>query len=563
MKALILSLILIASSSAQNLTPSQKEADFRYLASLYSTYYAPLEWKKQLFHFDPLDIKPWLDRVAKTTTDLDFYEVCVAYVASLNDTHDSFILPSDFVATLGFTVDIYDGAVLIDSINRTALPEAKFPFAVGDRLVSVDGRAVELLLNDFAVYVAKGNPISAKRQAASRITTRSQSLMPHAPDVAGSEAVVIIERQNGAVEPYTIPWITTGTPLTVGPVASPKSQGAAVAKNAGATDYMKELEDAQWSGVMNPEQLGVLGSGARNPLFLNALAGAQFTRRLGGNAADFFYSGTFTYEDLTIGYIRIPSYSPTSQTAALTQFEGEITYFNNNTDGLIVDEMRNPGGNLCYGESIAARLMPDYFRATGFQLRPYWTRILGFYNSWVNAKTAGAPAAVIYQYEMLYKAMLAANSRGALITESLPLCTSSLLRAPWQDADGNVLSYKKQILMLTDEFSTSTADSVPGMLRDANRVVLYGMRTNGAGGNNTTVSAGSYSEGFAGMTLALQSRKEKHLNPDYPYTDLIENTGVWPDLIDDYMTKENLLQSGAPFLRHVLEHMAAQIRMSR
>ena len=125
MKTLILSLILISASSAvhaQNLTPAQKEADFRYLASLYSTYYAPIDWKKQLFNFDALAIKPWLDRVAQTKTDLDFYEVCVAYVAGLNDTHDSFTLPSDFVARLGFTTDVYDGVLLIDSINRTTTP---------------------------------------------------------------------------------------------------------------------------------------------------------------------------------------------------------------------------------------------------------------------------------------------------------------------------------------------------------------------------------------------------------------------------------------------------------
>jgi len=147
------------------------------------------------------------------------------------------------------------------------------------------------------------------------------------------------------------------------------------------------------------------------------------------------------------------------------------------------------------------------------------------------------------------------------LTNSLPLCTSSLDRAPFMDADGNVLAYKKQIMMLIDEFSTSTADSVPGMFRDANRGALYGMRTQGAGGNNTGFDTGSYSEGFVGITLALQTRKEKHLNGDYPYTDLIENTGVWPDLTDDYMTKDNLLQNGAPFLRNVLQHMAAQIRM--
>jgi len=572
MKTLILSIILISASSvvnAQNLTPAQKEADFRYLASMYSTYYAPLDWKKQLFNFDVLAIKPWLDQVAATTTDLDFYEVCVAYVAGLHDTHDHFSLPSDFFASLGFSVDIYDGVLLIDSLNRAALPSKDYPFTTGDRLISVDGRDMTMMLQDFANYAAWGNPIASKRLAAARITSRSQSLMPHATDVIGKSAAVVIQRQSGATETYTIPWVVSGTPLVVGPVPSPKMTQAKKRKTmreafaAGAPDYMTELLNAQWSGIMDADEIAATGSGSRNPLFLSALANAKFTRRLGGNSADVFYSGTFAYEDLTVGYIRVPSYSPASTATALTQFEKEIAFFNANTDGLIVDEMHNPGGNLCYGESIAARLIPDYFRATGFRLKPFWTRMLGFYNSWISAKASGAPQQVIDQYELLFKAMLAANQQGQTITDSLPLCSSNLTRAPFMDADGNVLAYKKQIMMLIDEFSTSTADSVPGMFRDANRGVLYGMRTDGAGGNNTNFDAGSYSEGVAGMTLALQTRKEKHLNGDYPYTDLIENTGVWPDLTDDYMTKDNLLQGGAPFLRNALQHMAAQIRMFR
>ena len=569
MKTLIFSAVLIAASSAvhaQNLTPAQKEADFRYLASLYSTYYAPMDWKKQLFNFDPMDIKPWLDKVSQTTTDLDFYEVCVAYVASLHDTHDHFSLPSDFYATLGFSVDIYDGLPLIDSINRNLLPAKDYPFAIGDQLLSVDGRDVQLILQDLAPYSAWGSPGASQRLAASQITTRSQSTMPHAVDVNGKTSTVVIQRQNGNLETYNIPWTVSGTPLTVGPVPSPKMarahrQTAREQFAEGAPNYMKELLNAQWSGILNPEDVGVNGFGSRNPLFMNAMSSAHFTRRLGANSSDFFYSGTFKYEDLVIGFIRIPSYSPTSTTAALAQFQKEIAFFNANTDGLIVDEMRNPGGNLCYGESIAASLIPDYFRATGFRLRPYWTRILGFYNAWISAKASGAPQSVIDLYQLVFEAMMDANNKGLTTTDSLPLCTSSLTRAPLMDADGNVLAYKKQMMMLIDEFSTSTADSVPGMIRDAHRAVLYGVRTDGAGGNNTSFDTGSYSEGVVGMTLALQVGKDKHCNGDYPYTDLIENTGVWPDLTDDYMTKANLLQNGAPFLNNVLQHMAAQIRM--
>jgi hypothetical protein len=573
MKTLISIIVLLSASltgRAQNLTPAQKEADFRYLASMYSTYYAPVDWKRQLFNFDVLDIKPWLDKVAQTKSDLDFYDVCVAYVASLHDTHDHFSLPSDFTATLGFSVDVYDGVLLIDSLNRIALTTDKFPFAIGDQLLSVDGRDAAQLLDDFAVYAVRGNPIATKRIAAALITSRSQSLIPHAVDVIGKSATVVIRRQGGSDETYNVPWITSGTPLTVGPVPSPKMTARAPRMTArdqfvaGTPSYMTELLNAQWSGVLNPDELALNGYGSRNPIFLSALANpnVHFTRRLGGNAADFFYSGTFTYEELTIGYIRIPSYSPASTTSALAQFEREIAFFNASTDGLIVDEMRNPGGSLCYGEDIAARLIPDYFHATGFRLRPFWTRVLGFYNAWISAKAVGASQTVIDQYEMLFKAMLNANQQSQTITDSLPLCTSSLLRAPRMDADGNVFAYKKPMMMLIDEFSTSTADSVPNMIRDANRAVLYGMRTNGAGGNNTNFDAGSYSEGVAGMTLALQTSAAKHLNPGYPYTDLIENTGVWPDITDDYMTKDNLLQGGAPFLSHVLQHMAAQVRTS-
>src|SRR6266404_3967200 len=203
-RAMIALVLFITSAAAQNLTPSQKDSDFRYLASLYATYYAPYEWKKQLLGFDALDIKSWLSRVAATQTDLDFYEVCVEYVASLNDTHDHFTLPSDFVARLPITADVYDGKVLIETITRSALPLATYPFEVGDEIVSVDGKSADQLLGEFAKYATYANPISTRRLAATRIVSRVQSLMPHAPDV-GDAATVVVRRQSGAMESYNIP----------------------------------------------------------------------------------------------------------------------------------------------------------------------------------------------------------------------------------------------------------------------------------------------------------------------------------------------------------------------
>ena len=58
-------LLMAAAAAGQNLTPAQKEIDFRNLVATMNNWYAPLDWKKELFGFDALRLKPWLDRVAE------------------------------------------------------------------------------------------------------------------------------------------------------------------------------------------------------------------------------------------------------------------------------------------------------------------------------------------------------------------------------------------------------------------------------------------------------------------------------------------------------------------
>ena len=107
-----------ALSLPAQLTTDQKIEEFQYLTALYAKNYAPYEWKKETQSFDLLDIGAWLDRIRSSRDDLEFYDVMARYVASLNDAHDTFITPSTFVARLNFASDIYDGKVLVDTINR-------------------------------------------------------------------------------------------------------------------------------------------------------------------------------------------------------------------------------------------------------------------------------------------------------------------------------------------------------------------------------------------------------------------------------------------------------------
>jgi len=56
-------------------------------------------------------------------------------------------------ARLNFGVDIYDGQLLVDTINRSRLPAGEFPFVAGYELVSIDD-AAEAIDHDEPVAVA-------------------------------------------------------------------------------------------------------------------------------------------------------------------------------------------------------------------------------------------------------------------------------------------------------------------------------------------------------------------------------------------------------------------------
>lgn len=539
------------------LTTDQKVEDFKDLAALYDKNYGLYEWKKQAVGFDLLKTDAWLERVRASKTDLDFYEICVEYVASLQDTHSYYSVPSDFIARLYVGFDVYDGKVLVEGINRTRLPAARFPFAIGDELVSVDGVAAEQLLKDFAKYGMNGNPRATRRFAAAWIGTRPQEVMPHASDL-GDSATVVIRRASGAEETYTIPWVKTGTPVHAGPVPSPKKasvlRGAKRVDDADAPPISLGSDDASLPGyeqAWRKLQLsadtrleGLIGYGSRNPYYTLPTG---FQVRLGAFASDYFVSGTYQSAGQRIGYIRIPSYA-TYSAAIQSQFDREITFFQQNTDGLVVDQTRNPGGLLCFGENVVTRLVPNDFRAMGYQFRASRSMLLFFYQNLQAARAANADQWMIDLWESSFNQINEAYSQNRGQTGPLPICTPSLTRQPAKDSAGRPLVYTKPLVMLVDELSTSTADSVPAMLQDAGRGILFGLRTNGAGGTNSSDYTGAYSEGFAGFTLGIMVRGKTITTPEYPSGPFIENVGVRPDIEYDYMTRENLLNSGRPFV---------------
>jgi len=571
MTRLIACFALGALYASAQMTTEQRVVDFQTMASGYAKRYAPANWKIQAVRFNMFELGPWLTRVRAAKDDLEFYEICMEYVAGFQDTHSSYSMPSQATAWLGFAVDIYDGKVLIEQITRALLPEAGFPLQVGDEVVSVDGQTPEQLITYFSRFLKMGNPRATRRDAADSITFRWQGQIPRMLDL-GESAQVVIRNAMGETSTHTIPWIKTATPVkNIGPVPTPRSEadlyhetidGIRKQSGIGLWDLNPgskllrgvTLDD---EGAEQPRRY-VLGLGARAPIFTFPQG---FTQRLGRTGADLFYSGTYMSQGQRIGYIRIPNFAPPSTALALQQFETEITFMQANTDGLVVDLMRNTGGG-CIGLEYARRLIPRPFWFFGESLRPTLAMITSVQLNLERLIALRAERWLIDTIQFQLDALKSAYENGRGMTGGLPACSPTFENEPARNAQGQITAYAKPMIFLQDEFSISFGDIFPAMMQDNRRGPIVGLRSNGAGGSVSGFQAGYYSEAITRNTNSIVLRREPVKTPEFPEAPYIENIGVRPDIELDYMTRENLMERGRPFVDAFTRIMVDHIRAS-
>jgi hypothetical protein len=566
MKTLILGLSSLLPLAAQ-ITPEQRVADFQTIQSVLNRNYVAYEWKRDLFGFDLLRSAPWIDRIRAARDEFEYYSVLAEYVSSLRDTSSFLIFETDFSAELGFGVDLYDNKPLIDFIDRSYLPARTYPFTIGDELISIDGRSVESLLADMARFGVESNDRGMRRFTADLLTFRFQGYDPNVGQL-GESAVVVIQRAGGAAETYTIRWRKSGTPMKLGPVPNFRSAPPA----ARLTDFASE--DLPLAGnlpiamrqiqEMAPERFirrkgiravqaeasdsgqEIVGYAALAPVY--ALP-AGFQQRLGRSRTDSYFSGTFTAEGKRFGYLRISNFG--AQTPNYySQLEAELAFFEANTDALIIDQMRDAGGSFCVAERVGARILGRPFRQPGFEVRPTRDLIQAYSDTVDLLRLLGAEQWVVLTYQAVLDQLRGAYNENRGRTGPVPLCGSTLDRFPVTDRTGQTIRYSKPLLLVVDEFST---DFLPALLKDNGKATLFGYRTRGYAGNGIVAP----SLGFGELTLytknTMMSRSQTATNPGYPATNYVENTGVHPDVVADYMTAENLRAQGRPFVQAMVQ----------
>lgn len=580
LKIAILSFVLASTSLHGALTEAQRVQDFQSLAGLYAKSYGPANWKILALGVNPFETEPWLKRVRAAKSDLEHAQILIEYGASLQDTHTAVSMRSNFVADLGFYCDLYDNKVMIDVVDRSLLPLRDYPFVVGDEFVSLDGKPAIEVARDLQKLLGWGNPRAQVRWAIQNITLRSQSAHPFAVDLP-AESSVVIRRQNGDLETYKIKWDKSGYEVrNLGYAANTNalSSGLQVGSAEDAVEvaetnrpawhhlfYTSRQAKVASSRVRPARRLLELEDGSKAPF--QALRGfgsrtpiwtlpAGFVTRLGRGANDIFYSGTFVADGQRIGYLRIRDFDFSSN-AQLNQLAGEIIYFNNNTDGLVVDVMRNPGGFVCTSVSAVSMVVPSAFTQIGYSVRPSLAWIQSYDSALTESESSEDPQWVIDTLRFQRDLLLGAFNDGRGMTGSIPFCGFDL-QLPSQP-----FAYSKPMITLVDDFSTSAADLFPAMMQDNKRGRIVGTRTNGAGGNVITTNAGPWSEMQTGLTESLTIRSEERTYPGFLKSPFIENVGIRPDIELDYMTVENLRNGGRPFVEAFTKIIVDEIKASK
>jgi C-terminal processing protease CtpA/Prc len=247
----------------------------------------------------------------------------------------------------------------------------------------------------------------------------------------------------------------------------------------------------------------------------------------------------------------------------LIAFQNEIAYFQANTDGLVVDVMRNPGGSGAYLNAILSYLMPSTWRSIAFEVRATSEWVIDFSSALVSAAAQGAPQFYLDLLQKIKDEIVSANAAMRGRTSPIPLDDVTIDRGPAVDTKGNVIAYTKPMLVLTDEMSASAADAFAATIQDNGRCPLFGFRTMGAGGNVEAWEAGTYSLGVSTVTESLMNRKNPVVTSDYPTAPYVENIGVRPDIQVDYMTLDNLNQRGKPFVDAFVAAIVKQIETAK
>lgn len=504
---ILIAILFSVQAFAFQLSTEQKLADLNQLIEIVKAQYGPLHYKADKLGIKVDDLAAKYEASIKATTNnKEFYYELIKFVGEFKDGHFGAWIPTKLQGKVPFIVELVDGKVLIDEIDRNKLSESKFPFERGDEVVSINGQSVADFIDEHKLYRGSGADLSARVRAAYMLTRRRGRYVP----VWDGEVKYEIRRGTSTViEDVTLEWEVTGDYLDEfePTVNKEETNNRSVLVNPeldkiSTVDMLEDFygEDLKWnyhcSGdtrIAIPEDATII---MKKPFVA-------------------YYHPT---EKGNVGYLRIPHYSPQNEVTKkaeydlrFSQYEYAVSILEENTEGLIIDQDHNCGGSVYYLERMLGLFMQKAYPPMIFRLIATKAEVMQIADWLVGTN----------KYTLAHKHLKNIFDLVKETWEKGEFMTKKTNLRGFDEFQPNAITYTKPIVMLIDHQSGSGGDAFPSMMKGLGRATLFGTQTMGLGGHVQNTPALNNS--------GIQMRITKSLFYK-PNGDEVENNGAIPDV---------------------------------
>lgn len=549
-----------AFAQSANITQTTMIQTLDQVASIFSQQYAPVEFKAAHMQWS-LQRAYEKARVAIETnpqlTRHQFQKILREFTSSTRDHHVSIHFYSTEKADLPFSIRSAKGRYFIVAIDRTKAPEGTFPFDVGTEVTHFGGKPVSEVIHELLPVSGGTMTLTEHRIAEDMLTIRHRRLGQDVP--RGSIEIRAIDKNGASIQRflhwnYVSEFVPQG--FEIRNHLFPQSP-AGIGTSLSPQLTQQPAPQQSWVNPFAP--------GARRN-FLPRLGDSVTEATQNTSPFDFYFFQSKAGK--RIGYLRIPSFSTEKSGLEETQFFDTILgHMNTHTDGLIIDLLHNPGGSMLYMNALISRLIDqpvelprhqimltdeigmdavtmiqnaDYYRtfaAAEHLLAPYKASGLEISFSIFHALVQGA------------REILSEIHAGRRLSRPLYIDGVDRLNPHSQT------NYKKPLLILVDERSTSGGDFMPAILQDSDpqqkRIVIMGAQTAGAGGAvKSTTFPNQFGIHSISYTWTIAHRPDGRQ---------LENNGVIPGVPYE-LTVEDLTSNFKPYAEKIVETMDDLIR---
>lgn len=540
--SLLPSSLLFGSLSIQD----RMATDLEIIKNAYEVCYAPAEWKKKFSTWD-LDneyeaAKNHIYSIDDISTK-DYQRIVKRFLLTTKDYHVSPLFHSTEMSALPFRLQGANGRYFITQTNSKLRNFPEIPVEVGDEILSFNNAPIADAIQHFK-DTEFGNPESETDQGMAEgfFTSRLGSLGHIIPT---GQCTLTVKHKNGAVTTYTPHW--EYFPEQIEPAYHQRSKKGWV-----DTEEDVALSDHPFftKKMSTPYAAALKGMYDQLGLEERDLMGSTLNHEGNNNIILTRWSSNFyqayiyqTPKNQKIGYIRIPTYHAGYEEAQ--EFAQLVSYYQTNTDALIIDQNNNPGGYFFYMYAIASMLTDKPLKVplhkqtltqedVAFALQ-YLHQIESIRNNYEAQRILGSSLQgygvnlkVAEQFKAHFHRIVDEWNNGNMITAPIPLYGIEEIQ-PHPTA-----RYTKPLLILINHMDFSCADFLPAILQDNKRGVLFGSKTAGAGG---FVLKASHPNRFGICSYSYTGSIAERLdhNP-------IENLGVTPEI--SYKMTSNDLCNG-------------------